>query len=56
MPETIINSTNFSHFLASFFRFVSSSRSSDEEMSLFANDSRNYNGHCQHIDFCFTSR
>jgi hypothetical protein len=41
IPETIISSTSFSHFFASFFRFVSSSRSSEDEMFLFAKDSRN---------------
>jgi hypothetical protein len=41
MPDTIINSTSFSHFTASFLRFVSSNLSSDEDMFFVANDSRN---------------
>src|SRR4051794_19229732 len=41
MPETIINSTSFSHFKASFRRFVSSRRSSEDDMCLFAKSSRN---------------
>jgi len=43
-PETIISSITFSALMASFFRFVSSSRSSEDEICLFANDSRNYSG------------
>ena len=42
MPETIMSSTSFSALSASFRRFVSSSRSSDDEMSLLAKDSKNY--------------
>ena len=41
-PDTIINSTSFCAFSASFLRFVSSRRSSDDEIFLLANDSRNY--------------
>jgi hypothetical protein len=42
MPDTIINSTSFSHFTASFRRFVSSNLSSDDDMFFVAKDSRNY--------------
>lgn len=42
MPDTIISSTSFWAFSASFLRFVSSRRSSDEEMLFLAKDSRNY--------------
>jgi hypothetical protein len=41
MPDTIMSSTNFSHFFANFRLFVSSKRSSDDEMYLLAKDSRN---------------
>lgn len=37
-----MSSTNFSAFNASFLLLVSSNRSSEEEMSLLAKDSRNY--------------
>ncbi len=42
MPETIISSTNFWDFIESFLRLVSSRRSSEDDMCLFAKDSRNY--------------
>jgi hypothetical protein len=41
IPDTIISSTSFFALVASFLRLVSSSRSSDDEMFLLANDSRN---------------
>lgn len=41
IPDTIISSTSFWALSASFLRFVSSRRSSDEEMLFFANDSKN---------------
>jgi hypothetical protein len=37
-----MSSTSFSAFSANFLRFVSSRRSSEDEISLLANDSRNY--------------
>lgn len=37
-----MSSTSLFAFNASFLRFVSSRRSSEDEMSLLANDSRNY--------------
>jgi len=40
-PDTIINSTSFWHFSDSFRRFVSSSRSSEEDMLRLAKDCRN---------------
>jgi hypothetical protein len=40
-PETIISSTSFCALMASFRRFVSSRRSSDDEIFLLANDSKN---------------
>ena len=43
IPDTIISSTSFSAFSANFLLLVSSSRSSEDEMSLLAKDSRNYN-------------
>ena len=43
-----MSSTSFSALSASFRRFVSSRRSSDDEISLLANDSRNYRLDCQH--------
>lgn len=52
MPDTIINSTSFWHLIASFLRFVSSSLSSEVEMFLLANDSRNWiNGNNQWTAF-----
>lgn len=42
MPETIISSMSFWALMASFLRLVSSSRSSDDETRLTANDSKNY--------------
>lgn len=39
-----MSSTNFSALSASFLRLVSSRRSSEDEMSLLAKDSRNYGG------------
>lgn len=42
MPDTIISSTSFRHFVASLRRFVSSKRSSEDDIFLPANDSRNY--------------
>ena len=41
-PETTISSTSFCALMANFRRFVSSRRSSEEDMFLLANDSRNY--------------
>lgn len=43
IPDTIMSSTSFLHFVASFRRLVSSNLSSEDEMDLLANDSRNYN-------------
>lgn len=43
IPDTIMSSTSFLHLVASFRRFVSSNLSSEDEMALLANDSRNYN-------------
>jgi len=40
-PDTIINSTSFWALIASFLLFVSSNRSSEEEIFLLAKDSRN---------------
>jgi hypothetical protein len=39
-----MSSTNLCALSANFLRFVSSNRSSDDEMSLLAKDSRNYHG------------
>lgn len=47
IPDTIISSTSFWAFSASFLRFVSSRRSSEDEMLFFAKDSRN----CVHVRF-----
>lgn len=41
IPDTIISSTSFSAFRASFLRLVSSKRSSEDDTCLLANDSRN---------------
>src|SRR5882757_5725598 len=49
IPETIISSTNFWHFIDSFLRFVSSSRSSEDEMCFSAKDCRNYSPNQQQI-------
>lgn len=40
-PETIMSSTSFLHLMANLRRFVSSRRSSEDEMFLVAKDSRN---------------
>jgi hypothetical protein len=40
-PDTTMSSTSFWHLSASLRRFVSSRRSSEDEMFLLANDSRN---------------
>jgi len=42
IPDTIISSTSFWDFMDSFFRFVISSLSSEDDICFFAKDSKNY--------------